>query len=83
MFAYGQVLPDKHFDHDIIEVEHAIGHTHTFIGNRNPAANGYSRSRRDNRGATQSRLTKLASNCNKRFIRVDRRPSLPKIGFVL
>ena len=30
-FAYGQVLPDKHFDHDIIEVEHAIGHAHTFV----------------------------------------------------
>ena len=30
-FAYGQVLPDKHFDHDIIEVEHAIGHAHTFL----------------------------------------------------
>jgi len=30
-FAYGQVLPDKHFDHDIIEVEHAIGHAHTFM----------------------------------------------------
>ena len=31
MFAYGQVLPDKHFDHDIVEVEHAIGHAHTFM----------------------------------------------------
>jgi hypothetical protein len=31
MFAYGQVLPDKHFDHDIIEVEHAIGHAHTYM----------------------------------------------------
>jgi len=30
-FAYGQVLPDKHFDHDIVEVEHAIGHAHTFM----------------------------------------------------
>ena len=30
-FAYGQVLPDKHFDHDIVEVEHAIGHAHTFL----------------------------------------------------
>ena len=30
-FAYGQVLPDKHFDHEIVEVEHAIGHAHTFM----------------------------------------------------
>ena len=31
IFAYGQVLPDKRFSHEIPKVEHAIGHAHTFI----------------------------------------------------
>ena len=29
--AYGQVLPDKHFSHEIPKVEHAIGHAHSYI----------------------------------------------------
>jgi hypothetical protein len=31
IFAYGQVLPDKHFTHELPKVEHAIGHAHTYM----------------------------------------------------
>ena len=31
IFAYGQVLPDKRFSHEIPKVEHAIGHAHSYI----------------------------------------------------
>jgi hypothetical protein len=31
IFAYGQVLPNKHFTSEIPQVEHAIGHAHTYM----------------------------------------------------
>ena len=31
VFAYGQVLPNRHFTHAIPQVEHAVGHAHTFM----------------------------------------------------
>jgi hypothetical protein len=31
IFAYGQVLPDKHFTNEVPQVEHAIGHAHTYM----------------------------------------------------